>query len=223
MKWFQHQSDSYSNLKHQELIESFGIEGYGMWWVCCELVAQQGEEYRIKNGKNWKKAIKHITKLDAERIEEILSFMAQINLIDKKWLNREVLAIPKMAEYSDDYTKKIQRVSGHNTDNVRQDKKRIDKNREEENIFTSAFTEFWKSYPRKELKKRASEIWRAKKFDSKLPDILAFIAAAKETDRWKKGYVKQPTAFLNGECWNDDLEAYNDTKRGGEFIDFTKK
>lgn len=87
----------------------------------------------------------------------------------------------------------------------------------------SAFDEFWKAYPKKELKRKAAMIWKNHKLDSKLPDILAFLAAAKETDRWKKGYVKQPTAFLNGECWNDDLEAYNDTKRGGEFIDFTKK
>ncbi len=73
------------------------------------------------------------------------------------------------------------------------------------------FEEFWKAYPRKELKKRTFEIWKTKKLEARLPDILSFIAKAKDTDRWKKGFVKQPPAFLNGECWNDDLAAYNDS------------
>ena len=70
------------------------------------------------------------------------------------------------------------------------------------------FDHFWTAYPNKELKKRAKEIWSRKKFSRYLPEILAFIEAAKQTDRWKKGFVKQPPAFLNGECWNDDLASY---------------
>lgn len=71
------------------------------------------------------------------------------------------------------------------------------------------FDIFWEAYPKKELKKRSSEIWATKKFSTKLPEILAFVEKAKLTIRWKKGFIKQPTAFLNGECWNDDLTAYN--------------
>lgn len=75
----------------------------------------------------------------------------------------------------------------------------------------SGFEQFWFAYPKKELKKKSSEIWVSKKLDTKLLEILAFISAAKKTDRWVKGYVKQPTAFLNGECWEDDLSAYGGT------------
>ncbi len=71
------------------------------------------------------------------------------------------------------------------------------------------------AYPKKELKKRSSEIWHSKNLDYKLPEILAFIANAKLTDRWSSGYVKQPPAFLNGECWNDDLASYGGAKKGG--------
>lgn len=74
----------------------------------------------------------------------------------------------------------------------------------------NTFELFWKEYPKKELKKRATEIWARKKFGKDLPQILEFIKKAKNTDRWKKGYIKQPPAFLNGECWNDDLSGYND-------------
>lgn len=78
----------------------------------------------------------------------------------------------------------------------------------------SAFDQFWTVYPNKELKKRTKEIWEQKRLETKLKEILDFIEEAKKTDRWKKGYIKQPPAFLNGECWEDDLTTYNDKKHG---------
>ena len=91
----------------------------------------------------------------------------------------------------------------------RREENRIDK---EEDVVIATFNQFWEKYPKKELKKKSLEIWKRKKFDVKLKVILDFIIKAKETDRWQKGYVKQPPAFLNGECWNDDLNGYNDKK-----------
>ena len=128
MKWFQHYSDSYTNLKLQELISEFGIEGYGVFWICCELVAQQGINYKIDNGKNWKKALAYIVKLPLAKIDDILTKMGEINLIDKDAYIKNSLFIPKMAEYSDDYSRRVRRVSEHTPNNVRQDKIRLDKN-----------------------------------------------------------------------------------------------
>lgn len=98
--------------------------------------------------------------------------------------------------------------------------KRIGKDRKEEDrkgkdIYASdeaisAFQRMWASYPKKELKKKSSEVWVRKNLTPFVEEILVFIEAAKKTDRWKKGFVKQLPAFLNGECWNDDLNAYND-------------
>lgn len=96
----------------------------------------------------------------------------------------------------------------NNDDNDRIEENRIDKNREEKD--TSVFSLFWNKYPKKELKKKTQEIWKRKKLDSQLKEILAFIEKASATDRWKRGFIKQPPAFLNGECWNDDLKEYND-------------
>jgi hypothetical protein len=73
-----------------------------------------------------------------------------------------------------------------------------------------SFERFWSIYPKKEKKKTTKDIWSRKKLNLKVEEIVAFVEKARATDRWKKGFVKQPTAFLNGECWNDDLSAYND-------------
>lgn len=97
-------------------------------------------------------------------------------------------------------------VPSHRLDKIRLDKNRlIDMSSKED-----AFNQFWNAYPKKELKKKSQEIWKRKKLDSSLGVILEFITAAQKTDRWKKGFIKQPPAFLNGECWNDDVSTYND-------------
>ena len=98
------------------------------------------------------------------------------------------------------------------------EERRTEENRGEENSIDislsqeNGFSQFWKEYPKKELKKRTEEIWKNKKLDKFLKEILEFIEKAKNTDRWQKGFIKQPPAFLNGECWNDDLSGYFDSK-----------
>lgn len=79
------------------------------------------------------------------------------------------------------------------------------------NIYTSDFELFWSAYPKKEQKKKSYDIWKRKKLDTNVSQILEFVSKAKNTDRWKKGFIKNPTTFLNGECWNDDLSSYGDS------------
>ncbi len=58
MKWFKHHSNSHRNLKYQGLIEKFGWDGYGKWWTCVELIAEQGEKYHLKPKKKLEKLLK---------------------------------------------------------------------------------------------------------------------------------------------------------------------
>lgn len=95
---------------------------------------------------------------------------------------------------------------------VRGEERRV----EERSIDMSvSFENFWKVYPRKELKKRSKEIWEKKKLYKKETEIVVFVEKALLSDRWKKGFIKQPPAFLNGECWNDDLASYQDHREKG--------
>ena len=90
-------------------------------------------------------------------------------------------------------------------------------------VADGSFEPFWSIYPKKELKKKTKEIWERKKLGSKLEEICSFIEKAKNTDRWQKGYIKQPPVFLNGECWNDDLASYGGVKiKSNNHIEPTK-
>ncbi len=81
-----------------------------------------------------------------------------------------------------------------------------------------AFASFWFEYPKKESKKKCRDLWHKKRLDDRLEDILTFVGKAKETDRWKKGFVKHPATFLAQESWEDDLSSYSDQKESGAKI-----
>lgn len=144
MKWFKHFSDAYTNMKLRQVMALYGMEGYGYWWLMCELVAQQGRNFRIKGKKNWKLVLKMESRLDDEKNEEYLSYFSEIGLISKKALEIGDLYLPNMKEYSDEYTKKLQRVSGQSMDNVLLDKKknRLNKNRLDKNINKHKYGEY---------------------------------------------------------------------------------
>ena len=100
------------------------MEGYGVYWVCVELVGQQGKKYRINAQEDWKIALKDITKLSDEKLETYIKMFSETNLICPKALEKGELAIPKMKDYADEYST---RVSRQPPDNVVVDKIRIDK------------------------------------------------------------------------------------------------
>ena len=92
---------------------------------------------------------------------------------------------------------------------------RIEENRIDTNTNTfihhdEIFNQFWDKYPKKVGKNKTLGIWQRKKLESQLPVILDFIEKASVTDRWRKGFIPDPTTFLNQERWNDGLEFYND-------------
>jgi len=81
-----------------------------------------------------------------------------------------------------------------------------------------AFDQFWNAYPKKERKKDTRGIWSKKNYSAHLPEILKFIDSAKKTDRWKNGFIPQPSTFLNGERWTDDLSGYADKNKNNVSI-----
>ena len=118
MKWFKHFSDAYTNLKLQSVLAKYGPEGYGFYWIVLEMVAQQGENFRINAKKDWKTTLNYVSRFKEEKIQELLDVYAEKDLIDKKALDKGDLYIPKMREYSDEYTAKLRSKSRHNRDNV---------------------------------------------------------------------------------------------------------
>ena len=128
MKWFKHLTESHTNFKHRKIILEYGMESYGVYWICVELVGQQGKKFYIKAEEDWKSALIDITKLTWEKLEKYLISFSKVNLICPKALKNGDLAIPKMKDYADEYSV---RISRQYPDDVGVDKIRIEQIRTE--------------------------------------------------------------------------------------------
>lgn len=70
------------------------------------------------------------------------------------------------------------------------------------------FPEFWSAYPRHENQKRALDIWRRKRLDSKADAIIADVRHRTASHRpWLEGFIPHATTYLNGERWNDAIDS----------------
>lgn len=120
MKWFKHDSDMHTDLKVQNLVDNFGIEGYAIFNLCLELVAKEGVDGRIMASLGWRQAILKVARWSDEgKLDNILKHMGKISLICPKSLRYGHLYIPKLMERADEYTqRKIGRMSGQYRDNI---------------------------------------------------------------------------------------------------------
>ena len=115
-------------------------------------------------------------------------------LEEKKQLNiredgaYEMLGIPTVDQR---YTNGIPNITQHNIT-----KHNIDKQ----------FDEFWSLYPKKVEKKKAKAVFEKLDPDEELlKKMLDAIKKQKESDQWQRGFIPNPTTWLNGERWNDDI------------------
>jgi len=116
--------------------------------------------------------------------------------------------------------------SYHNKEEIRNKNKTYMRNSNES--LDNAFNEFWELYGIKKDRKRAFTAFKTQLKKYSLETILngakAYLKECeiKGTD---KQYIKRPTTFLNGECFNDEYETSpgnNDTTkpRNSQFNDF---
>ena len=74
-----------------------------------------------------------------------------------------------------------------------------------------SFEEFWKCYPKKKGKGYAKKAWlKIKPDDTLIQRMIYKVGLLKGTDQWQKDggkYIPHPSTWLNGEEWDDEVEA----------------
>ena len=70
---------------------------------------------------------------------------------------------------------------------------------------------FWKAYPKKVKKQKSWEIWCKLRPDAALVSVIMdALDKQKRSDRWHREngrYIPDPTTWLNGWRWEDELPA----------------
>ena len=79
------------------------------------------------------------------------------------------------------------------------------------------FDAFWAAYPKKVERKKASAIWKRRKLDDQADEIIRDIQRRQTLDRkWLDGFIQNPTTYLNGDRWKDEIDNTNPQYRTRE-------
>jgi hypothetical protein len=118
MRWMKHMTAARNNEVLSELLEFFGAEGYGVWWIILELIGAQMDKsdkcsarYSIKK---WSKSC-HVS---PKKFQKVVSFLSKLEQITAKVCTNNsdfmIIECRKLLKFRDEYSRK----SGHTPDKL---------------------------------------------------------------------------------------------------------
>ena len=104
MKWFKHDSKANQDAKLKRVRMKYGMEGYGLYWYCIEMVAVNVEQNRLTfDLEHDAEIIAFDTGIHYERVQEMMTFMVNLGLFED---SSGVITCLKLAKRADEYTAK---------------------------------------------------------------------------------------------------------------------
>jgi hypothetical protein len=137
MKWFKHDSTAYHDAKLAKVRLKYGMEGYGLYWFCLELIAKNVETHNLTfELEEDAELLSVYSGIHYERVQEMMTYMANLGLFEN--CEGRITCL-KMATRTDEYTQQLMRKASTIPTNSREcpDKVRgirIDKNRTDKKI-----------------------------------------------------------------------------------------
>lgn len=83
MRWFKHDSDAHMDAKMRRLIHKWGIEGYGLYWYCLELIAKDvGTTNLTFELEHDAEILAHDMRMSREKVEDMMRYMIDLKLFE---------------------------------------------------------------------------------------------------------------------------------------------
>ena len=145
MKWFKHDTCANHDAKLKRVRMKYGMEGYGLYWYCLELVAANVTPENITfELEHDAEVIAFDTGIHVERVNEMIAYMVELALFEisentitclkiAKRLDKSMTSNPEMRRVIDGLRNSHDSVMTPSA-NPMQDKNRLDKNRYISNI-----------------------------------------------------------------------------------------
>lgn len=156
MKWYKHDANANCDAKLRHVRLKYGMEGYGLYWYCLELIAQNVERHNLSfELEHDAEIISADVGIHFELVQEMMMFMVDLGLFER---SDGVITCLKLASRSDEYTQKLLRntlnvptVSRQCPDKVPPNRIEQKKTRTEETTTAPKeppeFAEFKEAYP----------------------------------------------------------------------------
>jgi len=83
MKWFKHDSNAGSDAKLKRLKMRYGMEGYGLYWYCLEIISDKVDQnnYTFELDHD-AEIISFDTGIHRDQVQEIMSYMVELELFE---------------------------------------------------------------------------------------------------------------------------------------------
>ena len=144
MRWIKHDSDANQDAKLQNVLLDYGLEGYGLYWYCIELIAGKVDKDNITfELEHDARIIARNVGSTAQKVEEMMRYFVELGLFEDsqgtitclklaRRLDKSMTSNPEMRAI-------IENLKSHDSimtksDKVMQDKIRSDKNRSSKSI-----------------------------------------------------------------------------------------
>lgn len=189
MQWYKHDANANMDAKLQEVLLDYGLEGYGLYWYCLELIVGKVDKDNVTfELEHDCRMIAKNTGSTVQKVQEMMQKMVQLGLFEQsngaitclkiaKRLDKSMTNSPKMRELLNNI--KALDAGGAkctnvmtSSDNVMQDidKNRLDIDIDNKEISATAlpivdqvevsFNHFWQAGMRKVNKKKALSAYR---------------------------------------------------------------
>jgi len=229
MDWFRHDSNANLDEKLQEVLLDYGLEGYGLYWYCIELIVNKTSSENITfELKHDARVIARNTGSTLQKVEEMMKRFVDLGLFENSDGRITCLKIAKRLVTSSTSNLKMRefiRQIKTNHDNVmttsdfiipeQTTKDNTTKEKTTTNNKTKLvvvqqtgiddFDVFWEAYPKKVGKTAAQVSW--KKVKPKLDDVLYALSWQTNSNQWTKNdgqFIPNPSTYLNQGRWQDE-------------------
>jgi hypothetical protein len=145
LKWFKHDTTALHDAKIEKLIMKYGIQGYGLYFACVEIIAgnltNENINFELEHDAE---ILAYKFRLDTLLVQEMMKYMVQLRLFESKnnkiycyklasridsslIKNKELLQIKKGIQEDSRSIEKVQELPSQK----RREETRLDKNRKE--------------------------------------------------------------------------------------------
>ena len=181
MRWLKHDTDANQDAKLQNVLLDYGLEGYGLYWYCIELIAGKVDKDNITfELEHDARIIARNVGSTAQKVEEMMRYFVDLGLFENshgaitclklaRRLDKSMTSNPEMRSI-------IEKLKSHDSvmiesEKPMQDKIRLDKSKEKnidqskiarDNLIEEAFEYWWQRYPKKSAKKACFAKWQSK-------------------------------------------------------------
>lgn len=155
MEWFRHDSNANLDDKLQQVLLNYGLEGYGLYWYCIELIVNKVSKDNITfELKHDARVIARNTGSTPQKVEEMMKHFVELGLFENningvitcmkvaKRLTASATSNPQMRKIIHDINvnKDLDAQSCHRHDVVMKEKNRIEEKRVNKTTIPSNFT-----------------------------------------------------------------------------------